>query len=59
MQEEKRLVLTFPKTSNVTKFSLSAHRSKGPPQFLPLNPNPQTVLVLNGMAFEIKKFTGP
>ena len=35
----KRLVLTFPKTPIVTKFSLSVHRSKGPPQLLPLNTN--------------------
>ena len=55
MQQEKLLVITFPKTSIVTKFSLSAHPSKGPPQFLPLNPNPQTVQGLIDMAFEIKK----
>ena len=49
---ERRLVLTFPKTSIVTKLSLSAHPSKGPQ---PFNPNPWTVLGLIDMAFEIKK----
>ena len=38
MQQEKRLVLTFPKTSIVTKFSLSAHPSKSPPQFFASQP---------------------
>ena len=47
-------MLTFSKTSIVTKLSLSAHPSKGP-QFLPFNPNPWTVLGLIDMAFEIKK----